>query len=107
MFYFNNVKVVPENIYELLNYQGLAYWIMGDGSLQNKGLHLNCYAFAEKDINLLIDVLTNKFKLKCSIHYHNKNKPRIYIWQQSMPLLKEKISEHMHTDILYKITSCI
>ena len=67
MFYKNNVKIVPENIYDLLDDQGLAFWIMDDGSLQNKGLHLNTYAFSERDINLLMEVLTNKFKLKCSI----------------------------------------
>lgn len=36
-------KVVPSNIANLLTPRGLAYWIMDDGSLQNKGLHLNTY----------------------------------------------------------------
>ena len=100
----NNVKVVPNNIYDLLDYQGLAFWIMDDGSLQNKGLHLNTYAFSEKDINLLMEVLTNKFKLKCSIHYHKKTKPRIYIWEQSMPLLRDNLAKYMHPDMFYKIS---
>ena len=122
MFYKNNVKIVPENIYDLLDDQGLAFWIMDDGSLQNKGLHLNTYAFSERDINLLMEVLTNKFKLKCSIaslalasrmpygrerdtaHYHKKTKPRIYIWEQSMPLLRDNLTKFMHTDLLYKIS---
>ena len=104
MFYKNNVKIVPENIYDLLDDQGLAFWIMDDGSLQNKGLHLNTYAFSERDINLLMEVLTNKFKLKCSIHYHKKTKPRIYIWEQSMPLLRDNLTKFMHTDLLHKIS---
>jgi hypothetical protein len=29
---------------------GLAYWIMDDGYLQNKGLHLNTYGFTNEDI---------------------------------------------------------
>lgn len=107
LFYLNNVKFIPNNNYELLNFQGLAYLIMDDGSLQNKGLHLNTYAFSDRDIKILIVVLTNKFNLKCSIHYQNKNKPRIYIWQESMPLLTAKISNHKHTDMLYKIKSYI
>jgi len=38
----DNRKIVPLNIAELLT--RLAYWIMDDGSLQNKGLHLSVYA---------------------------------------------------------------
>ena len=46
MFYdSNNLKIVPLNIKNLLTPRGLAYWIMVDGSLQNKGLHLNTYGF--------------------------------------------------------------
>ena len=96
LFYLDNIKVVPNNILELLDYQGLAHWIMDDGSIQNEGLHLNTYAFSDKDINLLNNVLTNKFELKCSIHYHdkvNKLKPRIYIWKESMPLLRIKLEK--------------
>ena len=53
---------------------------MGGGSLQNKDLHLNTYAFSDRVFNLLLKVLTNKFKLKCSIHYYNKTKPRIQVY---------------------------
>jgi len=54
---------------------------MGDGSRQNKGLHLSVYAFTIEDVKLLINVLETKFDLKCSIHKHSTigNKPRIYI----------------------------
>ena len=77
---------------------------MDDGSLQNKGLHLNTYAFSERDINLLMEVLINKFKLKCSIHYHKRIKPRLYVWEESMPLLRNNLVKYMHTDMLYKIS---
>jgi hypothetical protein len=38
MFYMSNVKVVPNNIYDLLTPKGLAFWIMDDGSRQGDGL---------------------------------------------------------------------
>jgi hypothetical protein len=47
---------------------GLAHWIMGDGSRQNKGLHLSVYSFTIDEVNLLIKVLNIKFGVKCSIH---------------------------------------
>jgi hypothetical protein len=64
------LKIVPSNIQNLLTPRALAYWIMDDGSLQNKGLHLNTYGFTDQDIlnvNLYFEdyhhPLSNKLKL--------------------------------------------
>jgi hypothetical protein len=51
---------------------------MGDGSRQNKGIHLSVYAFTPEDVELLINVLETKFDFKCSIHKLGKM-PRIYV----------------------------
>ena len=104
----DNLKIVPSNISQILSPRGLAYWIMDDGSLQNKGLHLNTYGFKEEDVLLLKQNLENMFgenSLKCSIHKHPKGQ-RIYIWEESMVLLKNNISQYMHKDMLYKINYC-
>ena len=80
---------------------------MDDGSLQNKGLHLNTYGFKEEDVLLLKQNLENMFgenSLKCTIHKLPKGQ-RIYIWEESMVLLKNNISQYMHKDMLYKINS--
>ena len=62
MFYdSNNLKIVPLNIKNLLTPRGLAYWIMDDGSLQNKGLHLNTYGFTHEGILKLKETLENMF----------------------------------------------
>jgi hypothetical protein len=103
----NNLKIVPSNINKLLTPRGLAYWIMDDGSLQNKGLHLNTYGFNHEDILSLKSTLENIFpenSLKCSIHKHKKGE-RIYIWEESMELIRYNISQFMHEDMLYKINS--
>lgn len=78
-FYLSNVKIVPYNIYELLTPNGLAFWIMDDGSKQGSGLHLSVYAFTNEDVDKLMFTLQDKFNLRCSIHYNRDNKPRIYI----------------------------
>ena len=103
----NNIKIVPLNIDNLLTPRGLAYWIMDDGSLQNKGLHLNTYGFKVEEILKLKMSLENMFgdnSLKCSIHRHSKGQ-RIYVWEESMEMIRENISEFMHEDMLYKIDS--
>ena len=104
----DNLKIVHSNIYQILSPRGLAYWIMDDSSLQNKGLHFNTYGFKEEDVLLLKQNLENMFgenSLKCSIHKHPKGQ-RIYIWEESMVLLKNNISQYMHKDMLYKINYC-
>ena len=103
----DNLKIVPSNIQNLLTPRGLAYWIMDDGSIQNKGLHLNTYGFTSEDILLLKLTLENIFgvnSLKCSIHKHKKGE-RIYIWEESMKDLRNNISQYLHEDMLYKINS--
>lgn len=78
-------KIVPLNIHQLLTPIGLAYWIMDDGSIQNKGLHLNVYGFTLDEVlnlkftleNLFISNCTDDI-IKCSIHNHKKGY-RLYI----------------------------
>jgi hypothetical protein len=102
-----NLKIVPSIIKNLLTPRGLAYWIMDDGSLHNQGLHLNTYGFTAEEILKLKEILENMFgenSLKCTIHKHPKG-GRIYIWKESMELLRNNISQYMHKDMLYKINS--
>jgi len=78
---------------------------MVDGSLQNMGLHLNTYGFTSSDVLLLKSTIENMFgekSIKCSIHKHQKG-DRIYIWGESMELLRKNISQYMHKDMMYKI----
>jgi hypothetical protein len=103
----DNLKIVPSNIQELLTPRGLAYWIMDDGSLQNKGLHLNTYGFTNQEVLNLKFTLENLFgenTLKCSIHKHKKGN-RVYIWGESMDVIRHNISKFMHKNMLYKINS--
>ena len=59
------MKIVPNNIYELLTPKGLAFWIMDDGSRHGDGLHIGVYAFYNKDVDKLMFTLQNKFNIKC------------------------------------------
>jgi len=77
MFYLSNKKVIPHNIYDLLTFRRLAFWIMDDGSRHGEGLHISVYAFSNKDVDKLMFILQDKFNLKCSIHYNKDRKPRI------------------------------
>ncbi len=103
IFYSSNVKKIPDNIYGLLTPKGLAFWIMDDGSRQGSGLHLSIYAFSYEDVDKLMFVLQDKFNLRCSIHYNRDNKPRIYIFKESMDNLRSLISSYFVKEMLYKL----
>lgn len=90
IFYVNNKKIVPLNLYNLLTYEALAYWIMGDGTREKKGLILQTQSFTLKEVVFIIGVLIHKFDLKCSI-YMQRNQPTIYIHTAS-PHGREKIN---------------
>lgn len=103
LFYVSNVKTVPNNIYELLTPKGLAFWIMDDGSRQGKGLHISVYAFTNEDVDKLMFVLQDKFNLRCSIHYNRDNKPRIFIFKESMENLITLVKPYFIPEMLYKL----
>ena len=76
---------------------------MDDGSRHGDGLHISVYAFSETDVDKLMYTLQEKFKLKCSIHYNRDNKPRIYIFKESMDTLINLVKPYFIKEMLYKL----
>lgn len=111
LFYKSGKKIIPVNIYDLLTPivpsprwgDGLAFWIMDDGSRHGEGVHISAYGFSVEDIDKLMFVLQDKFNLKCSIHYNRDNKPRIYIFKESMYTLKLLVNQYFIKEMLYKL----
>ena len=125
LFYLNGVKVIPNNIGDLLTPLGLAHWIMQDGSYHkvSKGVVLCTDSFKKEEIELLISVLPlgsykilfnlrsrgkeqTNFNLICTIQKApNKslNRFRIYISAKSLPILRTLVQSHFHPTMLYKL----
>jgi hypothetical protein len=59
LFYFEGVKVVPENIFELLTPLSLCYWICDDGGFnkRNRAVILSTQSFTQAEVGLLAKVL--------------------------------------------------
>ena len=76
---------------------------MDDGSRHGSGLHLGVYGFDSESIDRLMYTLQNKFKLTCSIHYNRDNKPRIYIFKESMDYLRELVKPYFIDEMMYKL----
>lgn len=99
------VKKVPPDIGELLTPVGLAYWYMDNGALKWRGksnaVRLCTDSFSEQDVNLLRNVLKDKFELETSIQ-RKDGRPRISIKERSYPKLRELVLEHLHPNMYYK-----
>lgn len=76
---------------------------MDDRSHHGDGLHLSIYAFSNLDVDKLMFTLQDKFELKCSIHYNRDNKPRIYIFKESMDNLRLLVNPFFIKEMLYKL----
>jgi len=77
---------------------------MDEGVKVGSELKLFTNSFSYIDCLLLSKVLYDKFKLKSSIQSTGiKNKFHIYIWKDSMPLLREIVMLYIHPSMKYKI----
>lgn len=105
LFYINNIKSIPdfEIIFDLLTPQALAHWIAGDGTLHNKSVILCTDSYSIRDVVKLINVLSIKYGLECTLPMHKKVSPRIRIKVKSMPRLISIVADHMPNSMQYKL----
>jgi hypothetical protein len=105
LFYVNNVKVIPYNIYDLLTPVALAHWIMGDGTNEHGfGIILCTDSYSLQDILRLMNVLMIRYRLNCTLRKgHTPTNYRIYIKKSSMPLLISVVTPYYHNSMLYKL----
>ena len=103
LFYKEGVKVIPENIYELLTPVALAHVIMGDGSAQRHGLIICTDSHTIPEVVRLINVLMIRYGLDCTLRFHTPSQPRIYIKQRSMAKLQTIVEPYINPSLLYKI----
>jgi hypothetical protein len=103
LFYINKVKVIPLEIFNLLDAIALAHWICCDGGFNKNGLYLCTDSFSLKDVIFLLNVLNIKFGLDCTIQKTQKGAYRIYIKKGSMSNLQSILIPYLPSTMLYKI----
>ena len=102
LFYPKGKKVVPKKIRLMLEPISLAYWIMDDGSPEYSGVSIQTHSFSKKEVNLLIDVLKEKFGLESNIR-RNKKHWIIYFPKKSINNLRLLIKPYLLDDYNYKL----
>lgn len=107
-FYPNGIKIIPDNIYDILTPIALAHFIMGDGQTSHHGLVLCTNSFSILGVVKLMNVLLIRYGLQCNIREFRSNKKleyMIYIRHGSMPLLRTIVKPFMHYSMLYKLNN--
>lgn len=100
LFYHEGKKIIPNNIYDLLTWEALAYWVMGGGSY-NTGITIQTLCFTLKELVLIINVLMIKLDLECTIHKQDDYSV-IYIKRKSLKKNLHNILPYIHPTLLYK-----
>lgn len=101
------IKVLPNNIEELLTLRALAYWIMDDGAYSS-GLIICTHSFTCEEVTILKEILEKKFNLKCKISTQKNPKNVNIVWYiikikpESMPLLWELVKIYILPSMKYK-----
>lgn len=101
-FYLNGKKRVPHDLYDNLTYEGLAHWIMGEGSfVKGGGLYLHTQSFNIKDCIFIMNILYIKFRLDTTLHMQ-RNQPVIYFRVKSIKILYPNIHSYIIPSMRYK-----
>ena len=86
----------------MIDYEFLAYWIMGDGTKKSNAICLQTHSFTIKECVFIISVLIHKFDLNCYIN-KQRNQPVIYISAKSMAKIRHKLLPYFIPSMYYKL----
>ena len=102
MFYVKRTNIVPLDLYFIIDYEFMSYWIMGDGTKAGNAIYLQTQSFTVEECVFIISVLKYKFNLNCNIHMQRKQ-PTIYISAKSMKQIKAQLLPYFLPSMVYKL----
>jgi hypothetical protein len=100
------IKIIPLNITEYLTPLVLAIWFMNDGVNLNRDARITTNCFTLEEINLLCNVLKNRYNIIATSNKCGKNKSHIiYIHVNSIKLFTNIIKPYLLPSLYYKLGS--
>lgn len=99
------VKVIPNNIIELLSPIGLAHLVMGDGNYQPDARTIRIYlnGFTYADVARLAAAIEAKYGIIVGVRHDRKGQYILAIGAKELHKFQNLVSAHMHESMLYRI----
>jgi hypothetical protein len=103
-FYRENIKILPEGIFDLLTPQMLAVWFMDDGSNNKTGFTLNTHGFSREEELQIIEFLRKSYNIFATM-VRDRTKFKIAIGANECSKLKTIIQPFIIPSMTYKIVN--
>lgn len=100
-FYNNFIKYINKDLFSKIEPLGLAIWFMDDGCFDHNSISIATNYFTDEDINIIIELLQNKFDL----HFKKQASNIIRLSNLDFEKFKNLIYNYMHPSLLYKFGS--
>lgn len=103
-FYESRVKILPKDIFNVLNEQMLAVWFMDDGSHNGNNLTLNTHSFSRSDQDRVRECLREKFGVHSTVvkdRHQWKIAIGVYDFENFISIIKPHIIPAMSYKIVY------
>jgi hypothetical protein len=104
LFYLDGKKVIIKGlVFNHINNVSLAYWVMGDDSLDGQTLQLNTQGFTKEENVIISEELNAKFDLNSRVIVHKGKYFVVQFPYTDGPKLNAIISPHMLPSFSYKV----
>jgi hypothetical protein len=103
--YPKHQKILPSKdiLMERLTARAVAYWLMDDGSFTGSSIKFFTNNFTQKEVNLLREVLLEKYNIKTTLQFVRKKEPIIYVRTESLQTLRLLVSDFILPSFKYKL----
>lgn len=100
-----HVKIIPQNIIELLDPVVLAYLIQTDGNLDKGRNRVRIYtnSYQKEDVQNLAFAINKKLSIYTGVLHDRNNQWILTIGAKQLNLLREIVSTHFYCSMLYRI----
>lgn len=103
-YFYDKVKILPENIFDILNPRMIAVWFMDDGSNNGETATLNTHDFSKENQCKMISFFKERFQINATI-VRDRDKWKVNFGKSEFPKLKSIISPHIIPSMNYKIAN--
>jgi len=99
------IKVIPDNIVEILDPVVLAYLIMSDGNFDKGRNRVRIYtnSFKKQEVEMLAHAINTKFGIYTAILHDRKDQWIITIGAKELSSLRYLVSQYFHPSMLYRL----